>query len=1115
MKKAFSLLIICGLLLTFVLVGCGGGGGGGNMNPLTPADSSAISLTLRNFMAALAGNDKAAASRFLSAKAQTEDSQGTLTVWDFGNDIANQKDNSSYTFIIPSDGIILVSDMAAMVSAYTIMAGKRLDLRFDMLRDQGVWYIESFSFSETETGLYQVAGFFPMHNGDLWKFEESTGVSTQTVYSLNVVRGPEAVGSMTSVYTMTDSRYLPMAVSTRSTIRGVLDFFRRNGTNRYSMQNGLWCLGPVNDSRFEFNGGKPWRILPADVSPGKTYSASLTAKIDGASFTVDANVVVYYVVNRETKLGFRSVIPVEITLNYSGRAGLDGTQKSIKETWYLAENLGLVGYDSETSRNGQVNETSHGDILEARVNGKVFKPTVNSLSITTTSPITVPLNSTPSALAATGGVPPYLWSIPGSSTLPPGISSLTTSGAFIGVTSATGTFAFSAIVKDSVGSQAVGNFSMVVVAGPTPTPTPTPTLTPTPTPTPVPITFVDPYGLPDAVVGATYSHILAVQGASGTVTWSVHSPAFPLPDFLTLNANTGLLSGIPTIATTTIQEFLIDVVDSAGKTGTSYFGIVVRPATPTPTPVPITFVDPYGLPDAVVGATYSHILAVKGASGTVTWSVHSGILPDFLTLNVNTGLLSGIPTIATTTIQDFLIAVVDSTGNTGAAYFGIMVRPAPTPVATGVMSVVAARDSTNGNQILLTFKDAGSKTLSLNTTSVVANNFAMLETLASKTGGVVVTVAKVPASVDAGTNGVTLIFNPGDLNANAPNWEVTASGVRSSDFVYTCATTPVTVGNRPSFQSFYSWSSFRSETPAPVPTKILAPIGDAIYIVYSDGITEVPVTLGTSGGKPTIALNSTLALNKTWFTGTGKDVRDMLHLSTASGDTLLYALCTDPEGVSYIASTSPQVSSAYDWQGPVGNYGRLFDYFEFVNPVDNYISTGFVVVDGATGSEQLESYGSDLPSPSSVSPFNIAAMDSNEAASGYGPIRFLANDGYLYQTDLASSGILAAPTKLTASPFANPGKFGLVWLASWLSTGGSDKYLIADANGGQVHLVQEPGNELYSIGGTPGMSGNKGYPNNPFGVCAVDMTATMATSDTDLWVLVADNDGLTIYRNLP
>ncbi|MBF0500299.1 MAG: Ig-like domain-containing protein [Candidatus Riflebacteria bacterium] len=365
MKKTLSFLCICSLIFFAAIVGCGGGSG--IQNPASAADSSAISLTLRNFMANVAGKNVAAAKTFLSSRAQTESSIGSLTVWDFGADVNTPGDNASYSFTIPSDGIVQSSEVSAEVRAVWITPdGKRLDLTFSMSKDQGVWYISDFVFSVAETGLYLVSSYYPMHLGDQWKFQNSSNGSTGSIYSYDVTRGPETIGNIANVFTLSDSRF-SLASLQHSSIKGALYLFGHNGTNRYSTQNGLWCLGPVADSSYQFNGGNPWQMLPANVSPGKTYFASLTESVNGTSFTIDAQVAVSAVQPYTTLLGTIDALPLDITLTYAGGS------KKIKERWYLAGNLGLIGFANESTISGSVFQET-GAIQSVKINGVETKP---------------------------------------------------------------------------------------------------------------------------------------------------------------------------------------------------------------------------------------------------------------------------------------------------------------------------------------------------------------------------------------------------------------------------------------------------------------------------------------------------------------------------------------------------------------------------------------------------------------------------------------------------------------------------------------------------------------------------------------------------------------------
>ncbi|HYO76981.1 MAG TPA: ice-binding family protein, partial [Thermoanaerobaculia bacterium] len=72
---------------------------------------------------------------------------------------------------------------------------------------------------------------------------------------------------------------------------------------------------------------------------------------------------------------------------------------------------------------------------------------------------------------------------------------------------------------------------------------------------------------------------------------------------------------------------------------------------------PIT-VNPASLPPGTVGSTFNQTITASGSPGPFTFTVTSGALPNGLTLNQSTGVLSGVPTAAGT--SNFTITATDA-----------------------------------------------------------------------------------------------------------------------------------------------------------------------------------------------------------------------------------------------------------------------------------------------------------------------------------------------------------------------------------------------------------------------------------------------------------------------
>jgi subtilisin family serine protease len=227
-------------------------------------------------------------------------------------------------------------------------------------------------------------------------------------------------------------------------------------------------------------------------------------------------------------------------------------------------------------------------------------------------------------LAATGGTPPYAWSLD-SGSLPPGLTLNGSTGAITGTPTSAGTASFTARVTDDLEQSDTQSLTIAVA------PPPAPTITTS--------------SLPGGEVGVSYSATLAASGGTQPYAWSVDSGS--LPDGLALDPGTGAIAGVPTTAGS--FSFTARVTDDLDQTDTAELTVVVAP----PPTVATT-----SLPGANVGSAYGATLQATGGTTPYSWSLDPGPLPPGLALDSSTGAITGTPTSAGT--FTFTVRVTDA-----------------------------------------------------------------------------------------------------------------------------------------------------------------------------------------------------------------------------------------------------------------------------------------------------------------------------------------------------------------------------------------------------------------------------------------------------------------------
>jgi len=199
--------------------------------------------------------------------------------------------------------------------------------------------------------------------------------------------------------------------------------------------------------------------------------------------------------------------------------------------------------------------------------------------------------------------------------------------------------------------------------------------------------------LPPGDVDDTYSVKVQATGGVGPYTWT----ATGLPPGLQMDPATGVISGVPTAPGTFTVE--VTVTDAWGV-------ITKKPYTIVITGYGITT---ESLPPGTVDDTYTVPVEVTGGTGPYTWTATG--LPPGLTIDPNTGVISGVPT--DPGAYTVVVTVVDSEGREAQREYPLLisaggVKPQQITLedvpdqTLGVMPFPIAATATSGLPVTLT-----------------------------------------------------------------------------------------------------------------------------------------------------------------------------------------------------------------------------------------------------------------------------------------------------------------------------------------------------------------------------------------------------------------------------
>lgn len=338
---------------------------------------------------------------------------------------------------------------------------------------------------------------------------------------------------------------------------------------------------------------------------------------------------------------------------------------------YSVSNLGVVTFTPEQgyvgavpaitySINDAAGNTATGTVTATvtatppQVTTPAYSAIAKSVSM---SPATQTLTVGSASIPATGA-----WSI-SSGALPAGLTLSPDTGAITGTPTVTGTFNFTVKVVDSNGLIGTKANSLTVYVGPTITTSPT---------------IYSSYTTTALTITNT------VNAGDGSIKPTNGWSATGLPAGLSINANTGVISGTATTDGTYQIVVKVTDVNALSDEETLTLTITTKPVITTTA----------SLPSGVIGVLLNPIAQTKtvGTASipqTGAWSISSGSLPAGLSLNPDTGAITGTPT--ATGVFTFTVKLVDNAGEIATKVETLAINSAPT-ITTNPLSYKVYKD---------------------------------------------------------------------------------------------------------------------------------------------------------------------------------------------------------------------------------------------------------------------------------------------------------------------------------------------------------------------------------------------------------------------------------------
>jgi len=483
-------------------------------------------------------------------------------------------------------------------------------------------------------------------------------------------------------------------------------------------------------------------------------------------------------------------------------------------------------------------------------------------------------------VTASGGIPPYTFSIVAPPALPTNLSIAAATGQISGTPNvASGSTVYTVKVTDSETTPATSTatFSLQVNA---------PTITITPT------------TLTAATVGIAYTPTVTLVGAGGTgpYTFAVTTGALPAGTVL---SSAGVLSGTPTAGGS--FSFTVTATDANLNTGTQAYTWTVNAPTITVTPAAGTL-------NATTNIAYTQTFAASGGTPNYTWT-ETGALPAGITFNAATATLSG----TTAAAGSYPITIKATDSSTGSGPYSqsnayTLVVGAPTITITPATLTAATAGVTFSQQLMAS---GGATPYTYGVTAgalpagVTLTSAGLLSGKPTAAGSFTFTVTATDNNTNKGTQAYTLTVNGPTLSLlpAAGTLNATVATAFSQAFTASGGNTPYTYTETGTLPAGLTWDA-ATATLSGTPTEAGS---FAITIKATDSTTGTGSPFSVTNAYTLTVAGPTLSL----LPATGGTLNATAETAfsqafTASGGTAPYTYSETgalPAGITFTAAT--------------------------------------------------------------------------------------------------------------------------------------------------------------------------------------------------------------------